>query len=158
MYTRLRTPPQTVWARHLDAIRQERDWSATKMFEESREALGLAPKSRTAFTSLLVADEPNERQAAVLTRLYGAPDPALQPHDMEKPGPSDDVTGLVVAMTTALLAQAQALTDIRLLLASAAGDAARERAETAELIGRLSVQLDELRVLAGMPSSSVARA
>lgn len=62
-------------------------------------------------------------------------------------------SGLVAALTDALQAQAQALTDIRLELAQAARDAEEQREATAELLGRLSAQL---RTLAGNGAESAA--
>lgn len=93
-YTRLARPPQTAWARHLDAVRIERDWSGTQMFEDAREALGLRPKSRTAFMSLLIDDEPNERQAKALAELYGAPQPGTE----AEPQPAPDAATLAAIL------------------------------------------------------------
>lgn len=73
-YTALGTP-QTAWARHLDNIRRERKWSATALFEDCHEALGLGPKSLTSFKRVLVDKEMPAEWAAALTKRYGAPSP-----------------------------------------------------------------------------------
>jgi transcriptional regulator with XRE-family HTH domain len=75
----------------------------------------------------------------------------------KKPGPSVDVPGLVDALAKALLAQAEALTAIRVELDAAHRSAEEQRQATAELLGRLSRQMDELRSLAGTPAGSVAQ-
>jgi hypothetical protein len=77
-YTALGTP-QTAWARHLDNIRRERKWSATALFEDCHEALGLGPKSLTSFKGVL-KDKPMPAEwAAALTKRYGAPAADLEP-------------------------------------------------------------------------------
>lgn len=68
-------PPETAWARHLDAVMRERGWSRVRLFEEVGGALGYAAKSRSAMLPLLVDREPTPAQAAVLERHFGTPDP-----------------------------------------------------------------------------------
>lgn len=148
-YRRL-APPQTAWAQHLDRVRQDRDWSATQLFEDAHEALGLGPKSLTSFKPVLVAKPMPDKWAPILADRYGAPEPEPA---KEEPGPSLDVTGLLVAVTRALEATAQTLTDVRLELRDARREAAEQREATAELLGSLT---RELRALAGTQGGSVA--
>lgn len=72
----------------------------------------------------------------------------------KEPGPSVDVPGLMDALTKALVVQAEALTAIRLELDDARRSATEQREATAELLGRLSRQMDELRSLVGTPAGS----
>lgn len=74
----------------------------------------------------------------------------------EEPGPSD-VTGLVAAMTSALLAQTQALMDLRADLIAAHEDAAREREAMTRMLARLEARLAESLPLADRGATDVAR-
>lgn len=75
----------------------------------------------------------------------------------EEPGPSPDVTGLVGAMTSALLAQTQALMDLRADLIAAHEDAAREREAMTRMLARLEARLAESLPLADRGATDVAR-
>lgn len=101
MYTATRKPPTTAWARHLDAVRRERGWSATRLFEEVYADLNLSAKSRTAFLPLLHDAEPDEHEAAVLRAHFGEPNPDLGPEaePVETPG---DLTAAITALVDAL--------------------------------------------------------
>lgn len=56
--------PSTPWARRLDAVMRERDWSKVELFEELGADLGYRPKSRTALYPLLRDKEPSPTQEA----------------------------------------------------------------------------------------------
>ena len=73
-------PPETAWARHLDAVRKTNGWSQVRLFEEIGPDLGYAPKSRSAILPLLWNREPDEAQAAVLRRHFGDP-----PAELDRP-------------------------------------------------------------------------
>jgi hypothetical protein len=70
--------PATAWARHLDRVRRERGWSATRMFEEVLADLHLGEKSRSAFLPLLGDRQPDDETATVLARHFGEPRPEDQ--------------------------------------------------------------------------------
>lgn len=133
--------PETAWARHLDNIRRERDWSATQLFEHVRVPLGLAEKSRSAFASSLHRD-PRPAYVPVLRQLFG--DPPAEPEATKEPEGSDP-TGLLEAMTRALLAQAQAFTALETAVAQRFEDASAERAVMLDSLARLEAELHALR-------------
>lgn len=148
-------PLQTAWARHLDNIRRERDWSATQLFEYVREPLKLAPKSRSAFVGQLDRD-PRPSYLPVLRSLFGDP-PAEPAPTTREPGQSTDVTRLVEAVTAALEAQTRYLTqiaDLRAELADERASAQEQREAQADQLGRLEAELIALRDLVRSPSGS----
>jgi hypothetical protein len=66
--------PQGRWARHIHAVRKERGWSQTYGFEQVREGLNLAAKSRTAYIPLDIGTrEPTPEEGEVLASVYGWP-------------------------------------------------------------------------------------
>ena len=145
-------PLLTAWARHLDAVMRDRDLSQTNVFDEVREELGYATTSRSAIVRVFSDKEPDARQAEVLARHYGQPAPL----PIEEPGPSADVTGLVAAMTAALLAQTTALTDLRADLAQARDDAREERSAMTKMLADLGDELEALRGSVGRGAGAAA--
>ena len=77
MGTRYHPPseePRGRWARHIHAVRRERNWSATRGFEAVREGLGLSPKSRAAYLPFESGERtPTPKEEAVLAAVYGWP-------------------------------------------------------------------------------------
>jgi hypothetical protein len=71
--------PKTAWARHLDQVMRDRDWSRVRLFEEVGAELGYRGKSRSAMLPLLVDKEPDEAKAAVLRKHFGDPPPEEAP-------------------------------------------------------------------------------
>jgi hypothetical protein len=127
MYRPSSKPPQTAWARHLDGVRRERDWSATQLFEYVQGPLGLSPKSRSGILPMLSDTEPNERQAAVLATLFGAPEPEAKP----EPEPGLATALLELARTNAaMVAELSALR--------------QERTETADRVEALERAVQQL--------------
>lgn len=78
-------PLLTAWARHLDAVMRERDLSQTNVFDLVRDELGYATTSRTALRGIFSDKQPDERQAAVLTRHFGAPAPEPVASEIDAP-------------------------------------------------------------------------
>ena len=72
-YQRPSVPPTTAWARHLDAIGREKGLSQSGLAEWLHDAVGLGPKSRTAFRPYLQDKEPNADQAKALAAIVGWP-------------------------------------------------------------------------------------
>lgn len=71
-----------------------------------------------------------------------------------EPGSSVDVAGLVSAMTAALLAQTQALTDLRSDLAGVREDAQKERAAMTKMLAHLADELEALRESVGTTAAA----
>lgn len=113
--------PHTAWARHLDAIRRERDLSATQMFEEAGPALGLGPKSRSAFLRFLEDREPSTAEASALAGLYGWPT-----EQSAAPEPAPDLATALHELVTELRAMRE------------------ERGRLVERVGDLEAQVAEL--------------
>jgi hypothetical protein len=72
-------PPVTRWARHLDTVMRERQWSRVRLFEEIAPDMGWSPKSRSAMLPLLEDREPTPAQADVLARHFGEPPESQEP-------------------------------------------------------------------------------
>ena len=92
-------PPVTDWARYIDRVKRERNWSATKAFEAAREAgLPIGAKSRAAYLPYEVDREPDEATAAIFEVAFGGrPDPEL---DAPPPAAAQpDLAQAVVSLT-----------------------------------------------------------
>lgn len=75
----------------------------------------------------------------------GVPGPDAPAPAAPEASPSLDVVGLVHAMTAALLAQTQALTDLRRDLNEARSNAVREREAMTDMLGRMERELLAIR-------------
>jgi hypothetical protein len=115
---------------------RERGWSRVRLFEEVGAELGYAAKSRSAFLPLLADREPTPAQAAVLTARFGAPDTE------KEPGPSEEA-GLLVAMTAAINAQAEAFVALRMVILDARVGAIDEREALTDMLRDLRLRLDQ---------------
>lgn len=91
-------PPKGAWARHIHAVRRERDWSQTQGFEHAREGLHLGPKSRNAYIALdMGTRDPNPDEEEALAAVYGWPPEDESP--AEVPEGSDPILTLATAIT-----------------------------------------------------------
>lgn len=129
MYTATKDTPTTAWARHLDAIRRERRWSVTRLFEELYAELGYSAKSRTGIRPLLAGKEPDDRQAAVLRAHFGDPPAEPVPPVAVKP-PLDPMERIAAAVE-----------DIARTLASLQTDMAGQSGATIGAVQTLGAQL-----------------
>lgn len=104
--------PPTPWSRYLHDQLRRRDWSYTRAFEELREGLGLAPKSRTAFTDWVLNGKrpPSPREAEFLRSYFGG-GPEDLPEVKEAP-PVDPVAAAIDRQTKAIEAQTAAFNDL----------------------------------------------
>lgn len=92
-----------------------------------------------------------------LLRLLARALESVPPGATQEPGPPTDATRLFDALTRALEAQARYLTqieDLRAELAQGLEDAQRQREAQAQLLGRLSAELGDLRDLVGKQAGS----
>lgn len=144
-YRRRDKPPFSAW---LTAERTRRGWKAPEVARRLRE-LGYQAEEST-YRTWEAGRRPSPDTIAALERLFES----AAPGENE---PGGDAAGLVRAMTAALVATTQAITDVRLELADARREAEDQRLATAELIGRLSSQLDELLAREGMQAGFVDR-
>jgi len=94
--------PTTAWARHLDAVRRERDWSATQLFEAVAPKLGLGPKSRSAFVDRLHLD-PRPSYVPALRELFG--DPPEEAQSTASPVAATPDAGLAALVKTLIKEQ-----------------------------------------------------
>lgn len=108
--------PKTAWARHLDQVMRDRDWSRVRLFEEVGAELGYRGKSRSAMLPLLVDKDPDEAKAAVLRRHFGDPPEA----PAEVPAAEPDLAALIKLQTAAIDRQTAML---RAVLEAIAGPA-----------------------------------
>lgn len=130
MATRYRHPtkaPQTAWAVHIDRYMRENGLSQQGAFELAHKALGLGPKSRTAFLPFLEAREPNESEAQALASVFGWPSPDDDPPAV----PVDDAVAAAIDRQTDVM---------RELLAEF-----RQSREDRALLHDLAAQVHELR-------------
>lgn len=130
-------------------VRQERYATQAQALAEMRRLAGLAI-SESEYAQWEAGSRVPREDNPKVQRLYEffGSRPESVPEASVEPGQAD-LTGLVVALTTALQAQTQALSDIRLELRAAALDAAQERAATADVLARLEAELTVLRERVG---------
>ncbi len=128
-YQRPNTPPTTAWARHLDAIAQEKGLSQSGLAEWLHDAVGLGPKSRTAFRPYLQGKEPTKEQAQALAAIVGWPPAEPNPPVIVKL-PADPMERIAAAVE-----------DIARTLASLQTDMAGQSGATIGAVQTLGAQL-----------------
>lgn len=137
------TADRPLVAQWLIHARETQGWSATAFLAELQAATGAAPNYSTYALWESGSSTPRESSLAPVVRFWS--DRGVDgPSATKEPGPSGDVTGLVIAMTAALLAQTQALTDLRADLAQVREDATSEREAMTRMLARLEARLSEL--------------
>lgn len=102
MYRASKNPPTTAWARHLDKVMRDRDWSRVQLFEDIGPDLGYAPKSRSAILPLLEDKEPTPSQAGILAARFGAPPPEVAPAPTGATETPADLVAAIHAQTEAI--------------------------------------------------------
>jgi hypothetical protein len=107
-------PPETDWARHLDQVRKDHDWSATQLFKAVREELHLGPDSRSTFVADLHHD-PKPHWKPGLVKLFGEPPPTPAPVVVEEP-PS--LAEALMALTEELRLSRESRADLERRLAA----------------------------------------
>lgn len=127
-YTPMSREPETDWARHLDAIRREKGWSATELFRQVRVKLALGENSRSTFVAGLHRD-PKPHWKSGLIELFGEP-----PKTAPEPTTATETPDLLVA---ALTAQTEALLDL-------VGELRLWRIEDRAQLGQVQATVDQL--------------
>lgn len=127
-------PPLTRWARHIDSVKRERGWSATRAFEEARTALGLGPKSRAGYLPFEGGREPTAEQAVALASVFGWPPEEAAP----PPTGEADLRDLIAEQTKALTRQAEAMERLAAALEETADERLVSGQATALFLGVLA--------------------
>jgi hypothetical protein len=156
-YTTPTKPPLTRWARHIDAWMRANGQSPTGAARVLGAAVGLGPNSRSGFLPYLYKKEPNEEQAKALAAIIGWP-PEAAPEPTTATETVDPTAALITAMTGALLAQTQALTELRADLVEARDAAKSEREAMTKMLARLEARLAELPLPGGTGSAAADQA
>lgn len=121
--------------------RTRQEWKS----EELARRLSVSDSTVRGWEAGRSVSDPNLR---AMERLFGVQAPGT------KETGQADVVGLVDMLTRALQLQAEALTEIRLVLTGAVESADQQRDETAALLGDLRHELEQLRTLAGNGTGS----
>ena len=105
--------PQGRWAQYLLRMREDRDWSASRAFEDLHSGLGLGPKSRASYVALEKGPRaPSPEQQDFLVRYYGK-SPDDLPDIVEQAEPKDELIEALRAQTDAIHALAEAIANDR---------------------------------------------
>lgn len=103
-YTPPPASPVTAWARHIDAVRRERNLSQTATFRLLGAAVDLLGDSRSAFLPYLVDKQPTEAQAKALAAIIGWPPAEPEPVADPLVGEPTDLASALAALTRELAA------------------------------------------------------
>ena len=147
-------PPETKWAKHLDAVMRDRGWSRVRLFEEVGADLGYSDKSRSAFLKFLEDREPDANQQAVLRRHFGEP-PELP--DMVSP-PGDAHTGGLAPLIELLAAQTAAITSLVAEIREERQERLRVRQEFADAVTHNDERIEDLNKAVGELTLRLQRA